>query len=170
MARAFYASIRVQRKGSSAWDLVPRACSHSAKEPSDRSPGSSVGLKKKKKKATTLVLTLGGNFYQLFWTQFSDERRGRVRVSGDPTVIKPSDSIFPAPTSSPPPREAEAFAPVPQAHPREGLRHPSLLKSDPPTSQPPQRRGSQAPAHRQLALFRCAIQKHAGSDAIRRIM
>lgn len=32
-------------------------------------------------------------------------------------MIKPSDSTFPAPTSSPPPREAEAFAPVPNHTP-----------------------------------------------------
>lgn len=43
----------------------------------------------------------------------------RERVSGDPTVIKPSNPIFPAPISSPPPREAEASAP--QAHSREDL-------------------------------------------------
>lgn len=45
-----------------------------------------LGVHKEKKKATTLVLILVVNFYQLFWTQFSepDERRGREEFQGTP--------------------------------------------------------------------------------------
>lgn len=46
-------------------------------------------------------------------------------------MIKTSNPIFPAPISSPPPREAEASAPLPKNTPKRGCGRPCLLRSDP---------------------------------------
>lgn len=121
-------------------------------------------LQKKKKKKTSLYSPR--KFCPLFQTHSSrpdEERGGGGKSFGAFSRTKLKD-----PTLGPPPspslgRASAQSRSSPQTDTQRG-------PETPPSYLPATRRKTGAAAHRELALFRSAIQKHAGSDAIRRIM